>query len=99
MLTHVPRLAWDGAQTLVTGCLSGGDYPWLSSRVRDLIGPDCDDALWSSRLRLVAPASTDLRLSEVAMWRVRLADALVLHPELAEPLRALCDEVNRRVRA
>src|SRR5581483_4403412 len=62
---HQPRLAWDGAQSLVSCCLSGSDYPWLSERVRELLGPPADEALWQSRLRLVRPERDDARSLEV----------------------------------
>jgi hypothetical protein len=96
-LINHPRLAWDGAQSLVSGCLSGSDYPWLSERVRTLLGPPYDDALWQSRLRLVCPERPDARQVEVGTWRVRLEDALRDRPEIAEEFLALVAEVRARV--
>ena len=94
---HQPRLAWDGAQSLVSCCLSGSDYPWLSERVRELLGPPADEALWQSRLRLVRPERDDARSLEVGAWRVRLEDALRSRPELTEPFLEFVAEVRARV--
>ena len=94
---HQPRVAWDGARSLVSCCLSGSDYPWLSARVRELLGPPAEEALWQSRLRLVRPERDDARQVEVGTWRVRLEDAFRARPELTGAFLEFVAEVRARV--
>jgi hypothetical protein len=84
---HRARVAWDGARALADCCVAGSTYPWLSARVREVLGPAYDDALWQSRLKLVGPHRRDARYVEIGTWRVRLEDVLQAHPELTLPRR------------
>jgi hypothetical protein len=96
---HPPRVAWDGAQALISTCELPADFRWVSERVGELLGPQYEDALYRSMLHLRAPDREDVREVELGVWRVRIQDALQARPDLMAPLAALVTETKHRLAA
>jgi hypothetical protein len=93
---HQPRVAWDGAQVLVNACETGFDFGRLSVRMRELLGPGYEEALWQSQMEVRYSALPQARELEAGKWRVRLEDALRERPELIEVLADTFAEAKAR---
>jgi hypothetical protein len=97
MIIQQPRLAWDGARVIVRVLESDRLYPWLSTRLGELVGPAYQQALADSFSRLWWTERVDAPQAEAGLWRARLGDLLQSEPHLTEPLRDLVYEATARL--
>ena len=97
MILQHPRLAWDGARVIVRAIDSEHLYPWLYTRLGELVGPGYQQALEDSWNRLWWTERMDAPHAEAGLWRARLSDLLQTRPELAVPLQALVYEAVARL--
>ncbi|PZF87147.1 hypothetical protein [Micromonospora deserti] len=95
---HHPRVAWDTARVLVGAVPDDDLFDWLTAKLGDLLGPDCEQALRETRDRLWWTTDNDLFLVEAGRWRVRLEEALRSRPQTAEPLWQLSATATRLLR-
>jgi hypothetical protein len=93
---HQPRVAWDGARVLVNACATGYDFGKLSVRVRELLGPAYEEALWQSQMEVRYSTRPDAPELEAGKWRVRLEDVLRERPELIEVLAEVFADAKAR---
>ncbi|MDO3701736.1 hypothetical protein Q3W71_08585 [Micromonospora sp. C28SCA-DRY-2] len=87
--THIPRLAWDAARTIV----STSADPTQAVRFADWLdvhaGQPYGQLVIDSRNRLLARHGFESAAVESGVWRVRLDDLLHDRPDLVEPLAKL----------
>jgi hypothetical protein len=88
---HIPRLAWDGARTLVEAAQSDVAFPAVAQRVAALL-PGCWQPYVNTRNRILRPDRDDVVCLEAGVWRVRLEELLREFPQLADPVRELTAE-------
>lgn len=98
LVTHHPRLAWDGAMAFVGATVYGDLYGWLTESLGDLLGPEAVQALAVTHNRLRRPDRPDAAQVESGRWRARLADVLDRDPALAASLGALVRDTRARLR-
>jgi sulfur carrier protein ThiS len=96
-------LASTGGSALVTAMVTDG---WEVTRTRfaRLLGHGdanaaevAEERLERSRLKLESAPNAELervRAEQEITWRIRLEDLLVRHPEVADTLKSLLDELN-----
>ena len=96
VVTHRPRLAWDGARVILAA-LEAGQDAWLAQIVQDRLGPPYAQAVADSRRHLGADANA--LLTEAGVWRVRLDDLLGQRPDLAPQVVELINEITAHLPA
>ncbi|MEV6306782.1 hypothetical protein AB0M02_45805 [Actinoplanes sp. NPDC051861] len=92
-IVHQPRVVWDAARAFVRAA-GGPRAAEFAHLVRDLLGPDVQEAFTATRDHLAAESARtggdrgafDL---EAGKWRIRLDELLRARPELTEPVREL----------
>lgn len=88
LITHQPRVAWDGALALIRAARADdATASWCRDWVAELLGPDGATAFLATRRRVLDPtaAANEVQVQE-GLWRVRLEDALRVRSDLAEAL-------------
>jgi hypothetical protein len=96
---HVPRVAWDGARTIVHACADGNWAVWFANWINAQAGPPFGQLVMDSRARLAAGYGYEAAALEAGMWRVRLSDLMRERPDLIEPLAAIVLDAAGRMRS
>ncbi|RKR92286.1 hypothetical protein BDK92_6724 [Micromonospora pisi] len=95
---HHPRVAWDTARVFVAATETDELFGWVGERLASILGPEHRRELTDTRARLQWPTVANAEAVEAGRWRARLADALAVRPEAAEPLRELAAVTATRLR-
>lgn len=97
-VTHISRVAWDGAMVFVGAAQFDDLYGWLAPMLGDLLGADALRAFAETRYQLHYSDRPDAAHVEAGRWRARLTELVEHDPALAEPLRELNHETRIRLR-
>lgn len=90
-LSQRPRIAWDGARTIVAA-IDAGYQGWLAYVLGERIDDRYHAAVLDSWTRMTA--HPERVMSEAGLWRARLDDLLLERPSIAADLVAVCREVR-----
>jgi hypothetical protein len=93
LITHQPRVAWEGARAFVRAA-GGPGYEAFSGRVASRLGAEFYGELANTRQRLFAAqvaTGGDRFMSDVeaGKWRVRFEDLLRTRPDLTATIQEL----------
>lgn len=87
--THIPRLAWDAARTIVDASADPARAVRFADWLDTHAGQPYGQLVIECRNRLVTNYGFESTAVEAGIWRVRLDDLLHDRPDLVEPLAEL----------
>ena len=91
VMAQRPRIAWDGARTIVAA-IEAGYQGWLAYVLGERIDDGYHAAVLASWSRITE--QPELLMSEAGLWRARLDELLIERPSIASDLVAVLREVR-----